>query len=286
MRPRLPSWFRSPLPPGAEGGRVKHLLGRLNLHTVCEGAKCPNRAACWHDSAAAFLILGDACTRDCRFCAIPHDSRPAPPDLGEPARLAEAAATMGLRHVVVTSVTRDDLPDGGAAHFAATLRALRARLPAATVEVLVPDFQGDGAAIDLVLAAAPDIFNHNLETIARLHPSVRPQADYARSLAVLRHAAHAGARVKSGLMLGMGETDAELAETLRDLRAAGVALLTLGQYLAPSAAHHPVARFVPPAEFDHWRDEALALGFASVAAAPHVRSSYHAEVLMAARSVS
>lgn len=282
MRPRLPSWFRSPLPPGAEGGRVKHLLGRLNLHTVCEGAKCPNRAACWHDSAAAFLILGDACTRDCRFCAIPHDSRPAPPDPGEPARLAEAATTMGLRHVVVTSITRDDLPDGGAAHFAATLRALRARLPAATVEVLVPDFQGDGAAIDLVLAAAPDIFNHNLETIARLHPSVRPQADYARSLAVLRHAAHAGARVKSGLMLGMGETDAELAETLRDLRAAGVALLTLGQYLAPSAAHHPVARFVPPAEFDRWRDAALALGFASVASAPHVRSSYHAEELMAA----
>ena len=284
MRPRLPSWFRRPLPLGAEGGRVRNLLGRLDLHTVCEGARCPNRAACWHDSAAAFLILGDACTRDCRFCAIPHDAHPAPPDPGEPARLAEAAAAMGLRHVVVTSVTRDDLPDGGAAHFAAVVRAIRARIPGATIEVLIPDFQGEVAAIDLVLAAAPDIFNHNLETVARLQPAVRPQADYGRSLGVLRHAAQAGARVKSGLMLGMGETAAELSAALRDLRAAGAALLTLGQYLAPSAAHHPVARFVPPAEFDQWRAAALALGFASVAAAPHVRSSYHAEELMAARS--
>ena len=284
MRPRLPSWFRRPLPLGAEGGRVRNLLGRLDLHTVCEGARCPNRAACWHDSAAAFLILGDACTRDCRFCAIPHAAHPAPPDPGEPARLAEAAAAMGLRHVVVTSVTRDDLPDGGAAHFAAVVREIRARIPGATVEVLIPDFQGEVAAIDLVLAAAPDIFNHNLETVARLQPAVRPQADYGRSLGVLRHAAQAGARVKSGLMLGMGETEAELSATLRDLRAAGASLLTLGQYLAPSAAHHPVARFVPPAEFDEWRAAALALGFASVAAAPHVRSSYHAEELMAARS--
>ena len=284
MRPRLPSWFRRPLPLGAEGGRVRDLLGRLDLHTVCEGARCPNRAACWHDSAAAFLILGEVCTRACRFCAIPHAAPPAPPDPGEPARLAEAAAAMGLRHVVVTSVTRDDLPDGGAAHFAAVVREIRARIPGATVEVLIPDFQGEVAAIDLVLAAAPDIFNHNLETVARLQPSVRPQADYGRSLFVLRHAAQAGARVKSGLMLGMGETEAELSATLRDLRAAGVSLLTLGQYLAPSAAHHPVARFVPPAEFDEWRAAALALGFASVAAAPHVRSSYHAEELMAARS--
>ena len=262
---------------------MRDLLGQHGLHTVCEGARCPNRAACWHDSAAAFLILGDACTRDCRFCAIPYAARPAPPDPGEPARLAEAAAAMGLRHVVVTSVTRDDLPDGGAAHFAAVVRAIRRRIPGATVEVLIPDFQGDVAAIDLVLAAAPDIFNHNLETVARLQPSVRPQADYGRSLFVLRHAAQAGARVKSGLMLGMGETEAELSATLRDLRAAGASLLTLGQYLAPSAAHHPVARFVPPAEFDEWRAAALALGFASVAAAPHVRSSYHAEELMAAR---
>ena len=286
MPSRLPSWFRQPLPPGAEGRRVRDLLGRLGLHTVCEGAKCPNRAACWHDSAAAFLILGDACTRDCRFCAIPHAARPAPPDPGEPARLAEAAAAMGLRHVVVTSVTRDDLPDGGAAHFAAVIRELRRQIPGATVEVLIPDFGGDPAALDVVLAEKPDILNHNLETVARLQPVVRPQADYARSLAVLRRAAAAGARAKSGLMLGMGETESEIAGALRDLRAAGVALLTLGQYLAPSPAHHPVARFVPPAEFDRWRDTALALGFASVAAAPQVRSSYHAAELLAVRSAS
>jgi lipoyl synthase len=281
MRQRLPSWFRVPVPPGAEGSRVKQLLDRLDLHTVCEGAKCPNRAACWHDSAAAFLILGDACTRDCRFCAIPHAARPAPPDPGEPARLAEAAAAMDLRHVVVTSVTRDDLPDGGAAHFATTIRAIRARLPAATVEVLIPDFQGDPGALDLVLAAKPDILNHNLETVKRLHPTVRPQAGYQRSLSVLRQAAQAGTRTKSGLMLGMGETDAEISAALADLRTAGVSLLTLGQYLAPSTAHHPVARFVPPDEFDRWRDEALVLGFASVAAAPQVRSSYHAGELIA-----
>ena len=206
MRSRLPSWFRQALPPAASGGRVKQLLGQLGLHTVCEGARCPNRAACWHDSAAAFLILGNVCTRDCRFCAIPHEARPAPPDPGEPARLAEAAAAMGLRHVVVTSVTRDDLPDGGAAHFAATIREIRSRIPGAAVEVLIPDFQGDPAALAAVLAAQPDILNHNLETVARLQPVVRPQADYARSLAVLRRAADAGARTKSGLMLGMGET--------------------------------------------------------------------------------
>jgi lipoyl synthase len=283
MRQRLPNWFRRSLPPGAKGSRVRDLLGRLDLHTVCEGAKCPNRAGCWQDSAAAFLILGNACTRDCRFCAIPHDAHPVPPDPDEPARLAAAADAMGLRHVVVTSVTRDDIPDGGAAHFAATIREIRGRIPGATVEVLTPDFQGCTQALDLVLAAKPDILNHNLETVERLHPYVRPQADYIRSLAILRHAARAGTRTKSGLMLGMGETDAELAATLRDLRAAGVELLTLGQYLAPSAAHHPVARFVPPAEFDRWRDEALALGFVSVASAPHVRSSYHAEELIAPR---
>ena len=286
MRQRLPDWFRRPLPPSAEGGRVKHLLERLDLHTVCEGAKCPNRATCWHDSAAAFLILGDTCTRDCRFCAIPHSSHPDEPNPDEPARLAEAAAAMGLRHVVVTSVTRDDLPDGGATHFATTIREIRHRIPSATVEVLIPDFQGDERSLDIVLTAQPDIFNHNLETVERLHPSVRPQADYARSLAVLRHASQSGARTKSGLMLGMGETDDELFSALRDLRTAGVTLLTLGQYLAPSSTHHPVARYVTPSEFDHWRTEALALGFSSVASAPHVRSSYHAEELMAVRSAS
>lgn len=286
MRPHLPSWFRRPLPPAAEGARVRRLLGRLSLHTVCESARCPNRAACWHDGAAAFLILGDACTRDCRFCAIKHSVHPAPPDPAEPARLAEAAAAMGLRHVVITSVTRDDLADGGAGHFAATLREIRARLPLATVEVLVPDFQNKASALDGVLAERPDIFNHNLETVARLQPVVRPQASPRRSLAVLRYAATAGARTKSGLMLGLGETDDEIRAALHDLRAAGVALLTLGQYLAPSAAHHPVARYVPPAEFEAWRTAALALGFDAVASGPEVRSSYHAAELAALGSAS
>ena len=261
---------------------MKRLLGRLALHTVCEGARCPNRAACWHEGAAAFLVLGNACTRDCRFCAIGHDAHPPPPDPDEPERLAEAAAAMGLRHVVATSVTRDDLPDGGAAHFAAVVRALRARLPGAAVEVLVPDFQGKPESIDAVLAERPDVFNHNLETVERLQPIVRPQADYRRSLEVLRRAAAGGARTKSGLMLGMGETAGEVRAALADLRAAGVALLTLGQYLAPSAAHHPVDRFAPPDEFESWRREALDMGFSACFSAPEARSSYHAGELEAA----
>ena len=273
---RLPEWFRRPLPAGTEGARVKNLLGRHGLHTVCEGAQCPNRAACWHDSAAAFLILGDSCTRNCGFCAIPHNLRLAPPDPGEPRRLAAAAAEMGLRYVVVTSVTRDDLPDGGAAHYAATIRALRDAIPGVRVEVLVPDFKGSTACIDTVLAEHPDIFNHNLETIQRLHPAVRPQAAYHRSLGVLQYAATQHARAKSGLMLGLGETQDEIRSTLADLRAAGVTLLTLGQYLAPSPEHHPVARYVHPDEFAAWRTEALAMGFRAVASGPEVRSSYHA----------
>lgn len=277
MTPRLPSWFRSSLPPPAEGNRIKRLLKQLNLHTVCEGARCPNRTQCWHDSAAAFLLLGDACTRDCRFCAIPHDPHPAPPDPEEPEHMAEAAAALGLRHVVLTSVTRDDLPDGGSAHFAATVRAIRARLPDISTEVLIPDFRGRTDDLDTVLAAEPDILNHNLETVRRLHPVVRPQGSYEHSLVILRHAARQGARTKSGLMLGMGETAAELTAALEDLREAGVTILTLGQYLAPSAGHHPIDRFVPPAEFDQWRDTALSMGFESVASAPEVRSSYHAE---------
>lgn len=282
MRQRLPKWFRRPLPTGAEGGRVERLLGRLELRTVCEGAKCPNRAACWGGGAAAFLILGSACTRDCRFCAIPHEAAPPAPDSGEPARVAAAAAEMGLGHVVVTSVTRDDLADGGAGHFAATIREIRAALPGATVEVLVPDFRGDAAAIDAVLAAGPDVFNHNVETVPRLYKTVRPGADYRRSLAVL---ARAGERVpgmptKSGLMLGLGETHDEVVEVMRDLREAGVELLTLGQYLRPSAAHLPVAAFVEPDEFAELARVGRRLGFSGVASAPFVRSSYHAAELL------
>jgi lipoyl synthase len=265
---------------------VKTLLEQLDLHTVCEGAQCPNRTACWHEGAAAFLILGTHCTRDCRFCAIPHDAAPAAPDPGEPAHIAQAAAAMELRHIVITSVTRDDLPDGGAAHFAATLREIQQRLPEASTEVLIPDFRGRPAPLQLILAAHPDILNHNLETVKRLHPIVRPQGNYDHSLSILRQAAQQEARTKSGLMLGMGETEEELLNSLKELRNEGVTILTLGQYLAPSADHHPIDRFVPPAEFDRWRETALALGFTSVASAPEVRSSYHAEELMTARSAS
>jgi len=265
---------------------VNHLLKQHDLHTVCESAKCPNRARCWHESAAAFLILGNACTRDCRFCAIPHEASPAAPDPDEPANLAEAAAAMGLRHIVITSVTRDDLPDGGAAQFAATIHEIHRLLPEATTEVLIPDFKGDLNALGIVLAAQPDILNHNLETVARLHPIVRPQGSTSDSLSILRQATRQGARTKSGLMLGMGETEEELASSLHELREVGVTILTLGQYLAPSVAHHPVDRFVPPVEFDEWRKKALSMGFTSVASAPEVRSSYHAEELMATQSAS
>ena len=228
--PRLPSWFRRPLPPATGDAEVRRALSAspIPLHTVCEGAKCPNRAECWHDRAAAFLILGDHCTRDCRFCAIPHATAPLPPpDPAEPAALAEAAAALGLRHVVVTSVTRDDLPDGGASHFAATLHAIHEKLPNATTEVLIPDFRGDLSALQTVLDAHPTILNHNLETTACLHPIVRPQASYTRSLTLLKTASSLGATTKSGLMLGLGETENDLIKTLRDLRAANVNLLTL-----------------------------------------------------------
>ena len=281
---RKPEWLKKQFDPIAES-KMTALMRSLSLHTVCEDANCPNRSECFKSRTATFLILGDVCTRGCRYCAVAKGA-PALLDPEEPQHVAEAAEQLGLRHIVVTSVTRDDLPDGGAEHFAQTILALRERLPQSTVEVLIPDFQGVESALDTVLAARPDILNHNLETVERLQPSVRPQADYARSLSVLRHAAQTGARTKSGLMLGMGETDGELLSALRDLRATGVSLLTLGQYLAPSSAHHPVARFVTPSEFDHWRTEALALGFFSVASAPHVRSSYHAEELMAVRSAS
>ena len=276
---RLPPWFRRPLPPASGAAEVRRALSAspIPLHTVCEGAKCPNRAECWHDRAAAFLILGDHCTRDCRFCAISHATTPLPPpDPAEPVALADAAAALGLRHVVVTSVTRDDLPDGGASHFAATLHAIHEKLPTATTEVLIPDFRGDLSALQTVLDAHPTILNHNLETTARLHPVVRPQASYTRSLTLLKTASTLGATTKSGLMLGLGETENDLIKTLRDLHAANVHLLTLGQYLPPTPAHHPVARYLPPTEFAYWKEFALTLGFTSVTSSPLARSSYHA----------
>jgi lipoic acid synthetase len=253
------------------------LLQELGLNTVCREARCPNRAECFARGTATFMILGDVCTRDCAFCAVASGS-PAPPEPDEPDRVAEAVRRMGLTHVVVTSVTRDDLPDGGSGHFAAVIAAMRART-AATVEVLTPDFGGDLRLVDRVLDAGPDVFNHNVETVPRLYPDVRPQADYARSLSVLAHAALSGrtAVVKSGIMVGLGETRLEAAEVLGDLWRSGCRAVTVGQYLAPSDRHHPVVEYVPPDAFAELEREAREIGFDGVACGPFVRSSYRAD---------
>ena len=278
--PRLPPWIRQPLRTDQHYGSVQQVLANLSLHTVCRSAHCPNQQECWNRGTATFMILGDTCTRACQFCNV-TTGRPAAPDPDEPQRLAEAVRRMQLRHVVITRVTRDDLPDGGAAHFAATIAAVRAALPGALIEVLTPDFGGATDALDVVLAARPDVFNHNLETVRRLQPDVRPQANYERSLGVLRHAAAFRPKpaVKSGLMVGLGETDAELLEAFRDLRAAGCELLTVGQYLRPRHGKREVARFVTPEAFVQLEQAARALGFRAVAAGPLVRSSYRAEEL-------
>lgn len=255
---------------------MQALIAGEGLHTVCQEARCPNLWECYARNTATFLILGDRCTRDCRFCAVAHGT-PAPPDPEEPERVARAAAEMGLSYVVITSVTRDDLADGGAAHFAAAIAAVRRHLPQARVEVLIPDFQGRPEALSTVIRAAPDVINHNVETVPRLYPQVRPQADYRRSLALLGRIAASGIPAKSGLMLGLGERAEEVRSVLEELCRAGCRILTLGQYLQPSPAHLPVAAWVPPEEFEAWRRLALAIGFDEVASAPLVRSSYRAE---------
>ena len=277
---RLPAWLRRPL---AHTGRVRAVDGvlqELDLNTVCSSAKCPNRGECFAEGTATFLIMGDVCTRECRFCAV-DASRPAPLSLDEPERVAEAAARMGLRHVVITSVTRDDLPDGGAAHFVSTIEAVRRRVPAAAIEVLTSDFGGDERSIDLVAHALPQVFNHNVETVPRLYPRVRPQADYARSLLLLKRVREVEPDLptKSGLMLGLGETVDEVVSVMDDLRAHGVEMLTLGQYLRPGARHLPVEEFVEPSVFTSLAREAYRRGFTAVASAPFVRSSYHAAQL-------
>ena len=260
---------------------LKLKLRQARLHTVCESARCPNLGECFSRPAAAFLILGSRCTRRCGFCAV-EKGTPLLPDPGEPAAVAEAARELGLSHVVVTSVTRDDLADGGAAQFAATIREVRRALPAARVEVLTPDFGGKRAAIRTVAQAGPDVYNHNLETAPGLYARVRPGADYRRSLELLRmvKALQPGIITKSGLMLGLGETAAEVEAALDDLLSAGVEVLTLGQYLAPSRRHLPVARYLEPEEFVAWAEIGKAKGFRQVFAGPLVRSSYHAEEIM------
>ncbi len=269
-----PPWIRARAGQGGASVATRDRLRRHGLHTVCEAAACPNQGVCWTAGRATVLILGDRCTRGCRFCNV--DKRPAgAPDPAEPVRVAEAVRESGLREVVITSVTRDDLPDGGAALWAETVRRIRAAAPGVLIEVLVPDFRGDAAALDAVIAARPDVFGHNLETVPRLYPDARPQADYRRSLAVLSRAAAAGLIVKTSLMLGMGETADECAQTLRDARAAGCAIFYAGQYLQPGPRHLPVARFVTPEEFEDLQNEARRVGFAFAACAPLVRSSYH-----------
>jgi len=257
---------------------VKIRLRQARLHTVCESARCPNLGECFSRPTAAFLILGNRCTRACGFCAVEHGS-PGPADPAEPEAVAEAARALGLRYVVITSVTRDDLADGGAGQFAAAIQAVRRLLPAAKVEVLTPDFRGEARAIAVVAEAGPDVFNHNLETVPVLYPRVRPQADYGRSLQLLRtvKANAPGLVTKSGLMLGLGESPAEIEAVMEDLVAAEVEVLTLGQYLAPSRRHLPVARYLEPEEFEEWAERGRAKGFRRVFAGPLVRSSYHAE---------
>jgi lipoic acid synthetase len=274
---RKPDWLRIRLRVGPGYHEVQRSLRDLSLHTVCEEARCPNVYECWSERTATFMILGDVCTRRCGFCAV-TSGRPAPGvDAGEPRRLAEAVARLGLRHAVITSVDRDDLADGGAAHFAAVIRALRERLPDCAVEVLTPDFKGVADPLAPILEAGPDVFAHNVETVPRLYRTARPGSNYRASLGLLAEAARRGARrVKTGIMVGLGETRDEVRETMRDIRATGTEVLTIGQYLQPTPAHLPVARFVPPAEFDEMRAEGRALGFDHVESGPLVRSSYHA----------
>ncbi|MHB1136278.1 MAG: lipoyl synthase [Coriobacteriia bacterium] len=278
---RLPEWLRRPIAHGGEYAAVEGLLDELKLSTVCREAKCPNRGECYASGTATFLIAGDVCTRGCRFCAV-ESRHPAPLDAEEPARVAEAIARMGLRHAVITMVTRDDCADGAAGHVAATIAAVRGRTPEIAIEVLVSDFAGATDAIDTVVDAAPDVFNHNVETVPRLYETVRPGADYRRSLGVLAHVKERapGMPTKSGLMLGLGETHDEVVSVMRDLREVGCDLLTLGQYLRPSVAHLPVSEFVEPGEFAELARIGRRLGFSGVASAPFVRSSYHAAELL------
>jgi len=272
-----PQWLRAPAPAGENYRELKDLIGRLRLHTVCESAACPNVGECWNHRTATFMILGNVCTRRCGFCAV-EKGAPLPVDYDEPQRVAEAVAAMGLKFAVITSVNRDDREDGGAELFALVIRAIRERVAGCGIEVLVPDFQGRRAAVDTVMEAAPDVLNHNTETVPRLYRQVRLGARYERSLDVLAYAKQVAPRTptKSGLMLGLGETAAEVLGVMRDLRAHHVDILTLGQYLRPSPRHLPIVRYVTPEEFGDFRAAGYEMGFAHVESGPLVRSSYHA----------
>jgi lipoic acid synthetase len=278
VREKKPPWLKRRLPTGSSYERVRALLKKRRLHTVCQEAKCPNVWECFSKQTATFLIMGARCTRNCRFCAVAHGPT-SPPDPEEPMRVVEAVQRLNLRYVIITSVTRDDLADGGAVFFVETIKAIRKRLSDILVEVLIPDFQGDTMALKSIIAASPDVLNHNLETVLRLYPSVRPEADYHRSLELLKRVRQYDATIptKSGLMLGLGEYPVEILKTFEDLLETGCSILTLGQYLQPTQAHLKVERFIPPEEFDHWRQTALKMGFSAVTSGPFVRSSYHAK---------
>jgi lipoyl synthase len=278
-RPRLPEWLRIKLPTSDTFARTRSLLDELKLHTVCESAKCPNHWECWSKGTATFMIAGDHCTRACKFCAV-STAKPLPLEIDEPARVAEATRRMSLKHVVITAVARDDIADGGAEHFRQTIERVRELNPGIVIEVLVPDFLDKDDSIQTVLRANPHIYNHNLETVRRLTPSVRHRATYDRSLSVLAKVKQWRGKsiyTKSGIMLGLGETESEIDQAMRDLRASGCDILTLGQYLQPTLAHLPVAEFVTPEKFTAYKAKAEAMGFVHVASGPMVRSSYHAD---------
>jgi lipoic acid synthetase len=272
-----PEWIKARAPMGEEYERLRGVMRDLGLHTVCEEARCPNIGDCWNRGTATFMILGDVCTRACGFCAVKTGLPRLPPDPREAARVAEAAARMGLRHAVITSVNRDDQRDGGAGVFAACIRQIRERVPGCTVEVLIPDFKGDADALQVVIDAAPDVLNHNTETVPRLYRHVRPGARFERSLELLGRAKAAGLLTKSGIMVGLGEEPEEVRETVSRIREAGTDILTVGQYLRPSADHLPIVRYYEPAEFAEIKRYAVGLGYRHVESGPLVRSSYHAE---------
>ncbi|MBA7620606.1 Lipoyl synthase [subsurface metagenome] len=276
-----PEWLRRNAPDPVVLAKMKELVDSLQLHTVCESAHCPNQGECFAQGIATFMILGDVCTRNCAFCAVEH-GQPAPPDANEPEHIAGAVAKLDLRHVVITSVTRDDLPDGGAYQFAKVIQAIRSYDPGIIAEVLIPDFQGSLSALEVVVASRPAIINHNVETVPRLYPQVRPQANYERSIQLLKHVKSMEERLltKSGLMLGLGERREEVISVMEDLRKVDCDFLTIGQYLRPSLNHHEVVRFVPPVEFEEYKNAGAAMGFRGVASAPFVRSSFQADKML------
>jgi lipoic acid synthetase len=283
---RKPPWLKKRIPPFKDLQKVKSILNETDLHTVCQEARCPNLGECFSRGTATFLILGRFCTRSCGFCAVEHDA-PAPPDEAEPERVAQAVQKMGIHYVVITSVTRDDLPDGGASSFAETIRAIRALNPKINIEVLIPDFKGDLRSLKTVLKECPEILNHNIETISRLYPKVRPLADYKRSLNLLERSKEDCSHIptKSGFMLGLGETQEEVLELLRDLREVECDFLTIGQYLQPRQDRLPVVRFIPPEEFEEYKRIGEKMGFRAVASGPFVRSSFHASEMFETISI-